>query len=408
MSQDVSSVEMGCDAWEIFYRKTEKKSILVEKGRIKNISSEIEEGYAVRVIVNHRIGFAFSHDVREAFEKAIKVARVSREELSNFPEGGWTKVKGIYDARFESIEADWLKTAAESLIMPCAEKSVNAAFGSIEVERVTTLIKNSSGFEKEKKETSCTAFIEAVYDGSNAYEYVQSRNLEIDFESAGARAAELAIQSKNPSKLEKPCSVVFDTLALNQILSYTLYQAISAENFLKGRSPLKPGDFFGEITIIDDATLPGGLNTVPFDDEGCKATKKEIFCKGELKTFISDYRNSLHLGIEAGNSFRDELTSYPTITPTNIVIKHKRSSDVESDALYVHSVIGAHTANPISGDFSVECMNAFYNGKPVKAMLYGNIYNALKKIECIGKNTRQVDFTVSPPVRFCEGAIHIV
>ncbi len=401
-------IDSKCDAWEVFHRRSEKKSVLVERGRIKSVAGEIEQGYAVRVIVKGRIGFAFSQNLEEAFERAIKIARISGEELSDFPEGGWTDVKGIYNRGFEDITGEWLKESASRLILPCTDMNVNAASGSVEVERSTTSIKNSSGFEMEKKETSCVAFLEAVCDGSSAYEYVQSRNFNVDFDSVGAKAAQLALQSRNPLKLEKTCSVVLSPLALNQLLSYTLYQALSAESLLKGRSPLKPGDFLGEITIFDDATLDSGLNSMPFDDEGCKSTRKEVIHKGELKTFISDYRSSLLLKIEAGNSHRDELTSYPSITPTNMVIEYERSSDIENNSLVVHSVIGAHTANPVSGDFSVECMNAFYNGMPAKAMLYGNIYSALKKIECLGKKTKQVDFTVSPPVRFGEGAMHIV
>jgi len=401
-------MDKKCNAWEVFHRKTEKKSVLLEKGRVKNVSGEVEEGYAVRAIVNRKVGFAFSQDLEEAFEKAVKVARISGEELKDFPEGGWTKVKGIYNRGFEDITGEWLKEAAERVTLPCIDMKVNAAFGSVETERSTTSIKNSSGFEMERKETFCLAFLEAVCDDSSAYEYIQSRGFDVDFESVGMKAAQLAIQSRNPSKLEKSCSVVLSPLALNQLLSHTLYQAISAENFLKGRSPLRLGDILGEVTILDDATLDGGLNSISFDDEGCKPARKEVIHKGELKTFISDYRSSLTMGIKAGNSRREELTSYPSIMPSNVVIEYERSSDIESNALLVHSVIGAHTANPVSGDFSVECMNAFYDGRAVKAMLYGNIYSALKKVECLGKDTKQVDFTVSPPVRFGEGAIHVV
>ncbi|AEA47501.1 TldD/PmbA family protein [Archaeoglobus veneficus] len=397
------------DAWEIFYRKTEKKAVLIERGKVKNVAQEIEEGYAVRVIVGRKVGFATSPNVNEAFEKAVKVARVSGEELSSFPEGGYTAVDGIYDSRFNDVDAEWLMNAAEAMTSPCIAINANPAFGSIEVEKIVTAVKNSSGFEMEREETSCTAFLEAVCEDSSAYEYFQSRSMKLDFEYVGKTAAELAVESRNPAKLEKrKCSVVLSPLALNQLLSYTLYQAMSAENVLKGRSPLKLGEFYGELTVVDDATLPRGLNSVPFDDEGSKSIRKVIFDKGELKTFISDYRNSLLLGIEAGNGFRDEITSYPIITPSNVVLEFERSSDVEDGALIVHSLIGAHTANPISGDFSVECMNAFYNGEPVKAMLYGNIYEVLKKIECFGKDVKQVDFTVSPSVRFGEDAMSII
>jgi len=70
----------------------------------------------------------------------------------------------------------------------------------------------------------------------------------------------------------------------------------------------------------------------------------------------------------------------------------------------VTDVLGAHTANPISGDFSVEAMNAFKieEGEIVhpikKAMLSGNIFNALKGASASSKKTRQMGPFVLPPI----------
>jgi len=152
-------------------------------------------------------------------------------------------------------------------------------------------------------------------------------------------------------------------LAVNQLLSYTLYPAFSAENVAKGRSPIKTGVDFGWNP--------------------------------------------------PGNALREESTSYPAIAPSNVVL------DIEVDrcdgfnemcgnnTLYVHSLVGAHTANPVNGDFSVECNNAFLRGKPVRAMLYGNIYDALKRVVCQSK-PKQVDNTVCGNVLFEKGAFNVV
>ncbi|HTY53409.1 MAG TPA: metallopeptidase TldD-related protein, partial [Methanomicrobiales archaeon] len=74
-------------------------------------------------------------------------------------------------------------------------------------------------------------------------------------------------------------------------------------------------------------------------------------------------------------------------------------------ALYVHDVVGAHTANPVSGDFSVECQNPIrVEGgefrEPVrKAMLSGNLFDALRGIGGIGKGGRIVGNAILPCVR---------
>lgn len=65
-------------------------------------------------------------------------------------------------------------------------------------------------------------------------------------------------------------------------------------------------------------------------------------------------------------------------------------------------VLGAHTANPISGDFSVEANNAFLveGGEftPVKkAMLSGNIFDLMKTVSSTDLERRQIgDFVTAP------------
>ena len=68
----------------------------------------------------------------------------------------------------------------------------------------------------------------------------------------------------------------------------------------------------------------------------------------------------------------------------------------------VTDVLGAHTANPISGDFSVEAMNAFLikdgeiEGPVKKAMLSGNIFEILKDVKGISGEKRQLGPFIIP------------
>ena len=70
----------------------------------------------------------------------------------------------------------------------------------------------------------------------------------------------------------------------------------------------------------------------------------------------------------------------------------------------VNSVLGAHTANPISGDFSVEVSNGFLieNGEiksPIKkAMISGNIYEGLKNCNGIKSEIKQYGTFIIPQI----------
>ncbi|RQD79944.1 MAG: TldD/PmbA family protein, partial [Methanocalculus sp. MSAO_Arc1] len=84
----------------------------------------------------------------------------------------------------------------------------------------------------------------------------------------------------------------------------------------------------------------------------------------------------------------------------------------EGRCVLVNEVIGAHTANPLTGDFSVEIQNAFFmeDGhiqEPIrKAMLAGNIFGMLEGIVGMGAEPRRVGDTIVSSVRV--HAMHLV
>jgi PmbA protein len=78
---------------------------------------------------------------------------------------------------------------------------------------------------------------------------------------------------------------------------------------------------------------------------------------------------------------------------------------MNEEAVYIQDVVGAHTANPLSGDFSVELTNPFHISgglyeKPVrKAMMSGNVFEMLRDIAGLGKDDRVIGSMVVPSIR---------
>ncbi len=411
MDEIIRYLDKNTDAWEIYCNKTSSKSISIEKGKIKIIESSEDLDYAVRVIVNGKVGFATSSNLSiELCERAIKIARISEEKLKELPIGRKVDVEGVYDAKVERIDSDWLIESAETLINSAREVGdVNPAQGYVEASVEEIRLMNSYGTDLEEKLTMCETFLECVIGDSSAFEFDQSRTSKIDLEFVGKRSAEIAVKSLKAEKIEKGTyDVVLSPIAVHELLSYALYPAFFAENVLKRRSPLTEigKQYLGEITLIDDGTIPYGLISFSFDDEGVEPKETIVFEEGVLKSYITDFRHALEMGIEpTGNGLRgDDL--YPTTSPTNVVLEFKEESkNIEEDALIVHALIGAHTSNPVSGDFSLECMNAFLvkegESKAVKSvMIYGNVYELLKNVEAFGKDVRQIENTITPSIRF--------
>lgn len=386
--------------WEVFEVENFTISAKIEKGRLKILESWKERRVGVRVIENGRIGFVTSNSFnKNLIEKAKKIAKVSDERLESFPEGEYTRVEGIYDKSIEDLTPEDIREFVEEMVNSALNYNVNPSQGLIEFEVEGVRLKNSFGADMSYKSTYCSAYLECVYNGSSGFEIEKSRGL-VDFEKVGMKAGELAVTSRNPEKIEGTYNVILSPIAVHQLLSYTLYPAFALENVLKKRSPLTElgGNYIGKVTLIDDGTIPKGLFTCPFDDEGVGSRRKVIFERGILKGYITDFRHALMANvIPTGNGFRgDDL--YPATKPTNVILEFDEIDQLEG--VYIHSFIGAHTSNPISGDFSLETMNAFLEDKPIRAMMYGNVYDLLKKVVAFGKDVRQVENTVTPSIEF--------
>ena len=107
-------------------------------------------------------------------------------------------------------------------------------------------------------------------------------------------------------------------------------------------------------------------------------------------------------GVQSGEG----LPGLPAIGHHNFVVDGKREDVLDEPAIYIHSVVGAHTANPLSGDFSVEMSNPFWVkdgalAEPVRgAMLTGNFFDLQYQVTALGKESRAVGSFIVPPVKF--------
>ncbi|ADC65959.1 peptidase U62 modulator of DNA gyrase [Ferroglobus placidus DSM 10642] len=388
------------DAFEVYEVKSKYYSISIEKSRIKNVSEEIENGYGVRVIKDGKLAFSSATNLDKSLvERLEKLVRISEDELDSFPSVGKRSVGGLYDKRLEENPLEVLKESFETIE---AERSCEIASGIIEIEVLERRVRNDSG-EVSEKATFFAVTLEAVHERGSAYEFDASRRADLDLEKLTEKVCSLAVDDSKAKKAErKVCDVALSPLAFHQLLYFSFYPSFNAENVVKGRSVLtgrKGERIIEKITIYDDPTLEGKLFSYSFDDEGVKAKRKTLLEDGILKEFLCDFKHSKILGEKAGNAFREDFDSLPKIHPSNVVVDVEKGS-FEAD-FYVHSFIGAHTSNPVSGDFSLECMNSYQNGEPVRgAMLYGNVFELLKKVSCMSKNVRQVENTICGDVLF--------
>lgn len=417
------TTKAGADEAEIFCVKGRSISIDVHRDVIDLAKESRASGIGIRAIVNGAVGFSSSNDVErieEACILAVKSAKVRGSDpmWSGLPQKKKpAHVTGIFDKKLTNIEIDsCIDFTSEMIKGAKSNHSVEPTSGHFSCGCATKLVLNSNGVEIEEKETSIQASIDtATKDApiSTASEFDMSRKLDIDFYKIGERASLLASRSQNGiSTQTRDTVVLLEPLAFADILENTLVTSLNADNVQKGRSALigKLDTVVAadELSIIDDGTLAAGLGTSSCDDEGTPSKKTEVVKNGVLSSFLYDcYTAGKEKRESTGNAVRSSYTSTPSVGIRNMIIEHP-SFDVigeTKDGVIVNTVIGAHTANPISGDFSVEARNSFLvkDGEitsPIKSMMIsGNIFELLRNIDGIGKDVRKVGNVITPTVR---------
>ena len=413
----------GADEAEIFCVKGRSITIDVHRDKIDLAKESLLSGIGIRAIVNGAVGFSSTNDperVEEASRLAVKSAKVRNNdpEWSGLPEKKkLPRVLEVFDRRIEDIEIESCIDYAVDMIN--GAKSITPVVptsGHFVCASSTNLIINSHGVEVNEKDTVIEASIDTIAKGadiSTASEFDISRKMDIDFHEIGKRAASLALRSQNGISTEaRDTVVILESPAFADILENTLIASLNADNVQKARSSLigKIGSRIAadELSIIDDGTFPGGIGTAVSDDEGTPSKRNEIIKHGVLSSYLYDcYTAGKEKRQSTGNAVRSSYTSTPSIGIRNLIIEHP-SFDIIADTrdgVIVNTVIGAHTANPISGDFSVEARNSFLvkNGEissPIKSMMIsGNIFDLLRNVDGVGKDVRKVGGVITPTVR---------
>jgi PmbA protein len=423
------ALKRGADEAEAFVYQGLTATVTIERGQIAKSSRRIDPGMGIRVIANKAIGFSYTNildsraSIEETVLKTLNSAKASKpdEDWKGFPsKKAFSIARNIFDRRIFELSSDDLVKVA-SIMLDAAEKTDRRVFpieGEVGASYHCRAVANSnsvSGFEQGTVVECSLATI--AREGNEVtpvcFEFNGERSYKVDPEWVGKEATRLAASSLNAKTVDtKSTSVIFTQFALQELLYYTMMNAVKADYVQRNQSALK--DKIGEkvaseaVSIHDDGLLEGGMRTWKFDCEGVPQQKTPIIEKGVLRNFIYDNYTAKNEGKEStGNAARNAYLSTPNLDVTNFrILPGTRTSDnllsEVKDGLLVSYLQGAHSSNPASGDFSVVATPAWKvrNGEIVHAtkgaMVAGNIFNVLKNVSAVANNERKVGPLVAP------------
>ncbi|MGH9186591.1 MAG: TldD/PmbA family protein [Acidimicrobiales bacterium] len=347
-------------------------------GEIEQLSSAESSGVGIRVIRDHRQGFAYAgtFDV-DVLEETLADAR----DNAGFgtPDGdlGLAAPDGVpvADLALWRDEAVSYPTEGKVDLALELERAVRAAdpriVGVEEADFVDSLaetaVVTTTGVRSAGRETACYVMTYVMAsegeDTQTGFGFSVGRQPgELDVATAAADAAQRATRMLGAKKPPSGrLTIVLDpwvTAQLLQIIGGTL----SGDAVLKGRSPF--ADRVGEsvaapgFTLIDDPTDVRAFAAAQTDGEGLATRRNRLVEAGVLQGFVHDSYTGRRMGVASTGSAVRGYKSTPRPGCISLALAPGRGTQDElvagvADGVLVQEVSGLHSGvNPVSGDFS--------------------------------------------------------
>lgn len=405
----------GADETEIYISKGKQLTIEVANGQVEALKNAEEHGIGIRVFVDSRLGYAYSTDLTTAALELTLARAISNSELTHVDSFNSLPLqKGTYPET-DLYDTEIGKTPVEEKIKLALniERAARDYDPRVKITESCTyqdsqyevFIVNSQGIEASYKGAYCGgfAYVVAEEEGDVQTGFGLQFELEIanlDPVKIGEDAAKKALRMLGAENIHtQKATVVLDPYVATSFLS-VLAPALSAEAVQKGRSIF--ADKIGTqvsstlISVIDDGALPNAVLSAPFDGEGVSNQRTVLIENGNLKGLLHNTYTATKDGtVSTGNAVRS-FKGTPEIGTTNFYIEAGSVTQEEllaeiSQGFYVTEVMGMHTANPISGDFSVGASGIWIeNGKLTTGVrgvaIAGNLMSLFQQIDCVAND----------------------
>jgi PmbA protein len=364
---------------EVFGVDETQNEIRAYRGEVEALSSARTRGIGIRVIADHRVGYAYTADVSEtALAETLDEARsnatvASPDDANVLPDPAPADpledlfVPAFADATIEQKVA--LALRLEGAVRgggPKVKGVDSAMYGDADV---IAAIASTTGVRGAYRRADCYVVAECLAedDGAttSAYGLDVARTPDaLDVEGAAGEAVRRSVRllgGRKPATASLP--IVMDPYATASFLG-VLAGALTAEAVQKRRSLFadRVGDSIAAevVTLVDDGRLAAGLAAAPWDGEGVPTGRTELIAGGTLTGFLHNSYTAAKEGVAStGNASRPGYKSPPGVSPSNLFLA-PGTQDQQAllaragTGFYCQQIMGVHSgANPISGEFSV-------------------------------------------------------
>jgi len=387
----------------------------LRRGKITIGTASRSAGIIIRTIHDGRIGVSSSDSParwKECLDAAIAGGKLADRQEWGGLFGPVQERETLARDPTLIVSPDLLNDLITTMVQGSEEYDAKITSGSASLSSGNVTLANSAGLLITEPSTHASLSIEMIQGQSTGFEHDASWQLSrINPFTIGKTASWFAYAGQNGVELDSGTyDIVLSPDALSQLLDTVLTPALSGRNVHAGRSVLakKIGEqvLGEEISLFDDPLDPRGSANSYWDGEGVPVRRLDLITNGVLNCFAYDLRTAYRYGKETtASAVRGGLAGAPSIGFHNLILKGPVDNVLDEKAVYIHDVVGAHTANPMSGDFSVELSSPFFAeggelGTPIRsAMLSGNVFDLLNQVQCVSAETKTLGNMILPSIR---------
>lgn len=413
------------DDFEVYVTENRLFSAQAKEGEVEFTEEAVERGAAIRLFKGGRAGFSCSSDWTVSFldrmvdlsynslsvlEETVRFELPGREEWKE-----WRPRSSLPPEKKTKLEAA-LALEREARAFDRRIVRVRDAQYSEEVKSVR--IKNSRGLFRENKKTLCELSIMLVAEERGNREMAWEEEFSPDFvnldpKKVASRAAEKAVSQLGAEPIPTQKSAALLDPVVGASFLGVLASSFFGDQVQKNRSALR--ERLGEtiyskgVTLVDDGRYPDGYSSFPFDGEGSGTKETGLVVDGVLQEFLYDARSGAQAGRRStGNALRPHFKESPRVGATNLYVKGGSGSlsrlvSEMGTGFWIRDVIGVHTADSVTGDFSLGASGVWLEGgerkKAVRGVtISGNLHELFKRVVRAGEEVRFYRSYGAPPL----------
>ncbi len=414
----------GADIADAYFQYTRTSKLELENGVVGNPGLDVQQGVGLRVVTGDQTGFVSTEDLtlpamlaaaQSASATAMAVetstAKPAAESLHFSP------TRDLY-----RVAMPWgdIGVDQKNAILQSVDEKTRAADSAIENvrinwvdvdERVMIAMLDGNIITDNRPMTRLTLVVTATRDGKTqtgfssiaaraGIDWYTEERLTALVDEAVSRTLVQFDARRAPSG-EMPVILAAGTSGV--ILHEAVGHALEADFVRDGTSPY--GDKIGakvaesDVTLVDDATIPGERGALNFDDEGATTNSNVLVENGVLTSYLHDRVSARHYGVSpTGSGRRESYRHAPMPRMTCTTMRDGQHSRDEIIASVEQGVVcETYTDGQVQlggGDFMFRVKNAWLveKGKiaaPIKDVnVSGNGPDLLTKITMVGNDSR--------------------